>query len=175
MASDVVTGAFALGGVALGGALDWLRGSIATRAATGSQRDELFAALGTACTKLMLQIRLVQQMALPKVSSGIMATQFRENLPPVLTEITVLSTKLSMSADGNLRSASRRVSSAAALLLEHGIDKGEQQEREDELKNALEQLRDARDLSASRWPGRRQRKMLPSSTVPEMTPSGESG
>jgi hypothetical protein len=118
-------------------------------------------------------MRLVQRMALPRVSPGIMATQFRENLLPVLAEITVLSTKLSMSADENLRSASRRVSSAAALLLEHGFDKGEQQEREEELKNALEQLRDARDLSESRWWGRRERKRMRSSAVPEMTPSGD--
>jgi hypothetical protein len=115
---------------------------------------------------------LVQRMALPKLSPGSMAAQFRENLLPVLAEITVLTTKLSMSGDQGLRDASRRVSSAAALLLEHGFGKAEQQPREDELKAALQQLRDARDLAATPWWNWRESRKLRSGATPAALPPG---
>ena len=48
MDSAVTTGAFTLGGVIIGGTLDWARASIAARRAKAGQRDELIAALGAA-------------------------------------------------------------------------------------------------------------------------------
>jgi hypothetical protein len=57
MDSAVTTGAFALGGVALGGCLDWMRASLASKRAEVGQRDELIAALDAACISLMSEAR----------------------------------------------------------------------------------------------------------------------
>jgi hypothetical protein len=57
MDSAVTTGAFALGGVALGGALDWVRASLVSKRAEVGQRDELIAALDAACLSLLTEVR----------------------------------------------------------------------------------------------------------------------
>ena len=57
MDSAVTTGAFALGGVALGGGLDWVRASLASKRAEVGRRDELIAALDAACISLMTEVR----------------------------------------------------------------------------------------------------------------------
>jgi hypothetical protein len=57
MDSAVTTGAFALGGVVLGGGLDWVRASLASKRAEVGQRDELIAALDAACISLMTESR----------------------------------------------------------------------------------------------------------------------
>ena len=57
MDSAVTTGAFALGGVVLGGGLDWVRASLASKRAAVGQRDELIAALDAACISLMTETR----------------------------------------------------------------------------------------------------------------------
>lgn len=55
MDSAVITGAFALGGVVVGGGLDWARASLAARQAAAAERDRLVAALDTACIGLMTE------------------------------------------------------------------------------------------------------------------------
>jgi len=55
MDSAVVTGAFALGGVVIGGGLDWVRASLAGRRAAARERDELIAAIDSACIALMTE------------------------------------------------------------------------------------------------------------------------
>ena len=55
MDSAVITGAFALGGVVVGGGLDWVRASLAARRAAAAERDRLVAALDTACIGLMTE------------------------------------------------------------------------------------------------------------------------
>lgn len=45
MDSAITAGAFALGGVALGGALEWLRGRGSQRRAEAADCDNLFASL----------------------------------------------------------------------------------------------------------------------------------
>jgi hypothetical protein len=57
MDSAVITGAFTLGGVALGGSLDWVRASLASKRAEVGQRDELIAALDAACISLITEAR----------------------------------------------------------------------------------------------------------------------
>jgi len=154
----VVTGSFALGGVALGGVLEWLRAGAASHRAAAAERDEQMAALGTTCTQLLLEIRILRQLLMPRLIPGSMAEQTRARLLPVLGEVTVLSTRLSMQGDAPLRKASQRVVGAAGSLLEHAFDKGGLDEHEEEMKAALKQLRDARDLAAAprrRWRERR--------------------
>jgi hypothetical protein len=58
MDSAVTTGAFALGGVVLGGSLDWVRASLASKRAEVGKRDELIAALDAACISLVSEARL---------------------------------------------------------------------------------------------------------------------
>jgi len=55
MSTAVITGAFALGGVVIGGGLDWVRASLAARRAAAGQRDELITALDAACIALMTE------------------------------------------------------------------------------------------------------------------------
>src|SRR5258707_10607703 len=55
--SAITTGAFALGGVVLGGGLDWVRAFLASKRAEVGQRDELIAALDVACISLMTESR----------------------------------------------------------------------------------------------------------------------
>lgn len=55
MDGAVITGAFTLGGVAVGGVLEWLLAAGARRASAAAERDELFAALCSACTRLMIE------------------------------------------------------------------------------------------------------------------------
>ena len=51
----VITGAFTLGGVVIGGALDWVRASLSGRRAAARERDELIAAIDAACIALMAE------------------------------------------------------------------------------------------------------------------------
>jgi hypothetical protein len=156
----IVAGAFALGGVALGGALEWLRSSVTSRQLNAQQRDYQFAALGTACTQLLLQIRMLRQSQLARIIPGNTAEQLRTKLLPVLAEITLLGTQLSMQSDEHLRVSSRRVNIAAASLLEHTFDKDGLSASEDELQAALARLRDARDHSATNvWRFRKRREL----------------
>lgn len=57
MDGAVVTGVFALGGVVLGGGLDWVRASLASKNDDASRCDELVAALDTACINLIVEAR----------------------------------------------------------------------------------------------------------------------
>lgn len=51
----VITGAFTLGGVVIGGGLDWVRASLTARRAAAGERDELIAAIDSACIALMTE------------------------------------------------------------------------------------------------------------------------
>jgi hypothetical protein len=55
MNSEVITGAFTLGGVVVGGGLDWVRASLAARRAAARERDELIAAIDAACIALLTE------------------------------------------------------------------------------------------------------------------------
>src|SRR5438270_516263 len=55
MDTAVITGAFTLGGVVIGGGLDWVRASLAARRAAARERDELIAAIDSACIALMTE------------------------------------------------------------------------------------------------------------------------
>jgi molybdopterin converting factor small subunit len=57
MDTAVVTGAFTLGGVALGAAVEWLRSAGVARSAAVRERDELFVAMGGACSRLLVAAR----------------------------------------------------------------------------------------------------------------------
>jgi hypothetical protein len=65
MDTAVAAGAFALGGVVVGGALDWVRASIARRQAAASERDQFVAALDAACIRLMTEARLWRTLDTP--------------------------------------------------------------------------------------------------------------
>lgn len=57
MDTAVVTGAFTLGGVVVGAAVEWLRSVGAARKAAAKERDDLFAALSAACARLLVAAR----------------------------------------------------------------------------------------------------------------------
>jgi hypothetical protein len=81
MDSAVTTGAFTLGGVVVGGGLDWARASLAAKHAKASERDGLIAALDAACISLMTEARTwrtldssrskVKQIAFGMLESGL--------------------------------------------------------------------------------------------------------
>lgn len=78
--------------------------------------------------------------------------QTRARLLPVLGEVTILSTQLSMQGDARLREASQQVASAARPLLEDALDRNGFEEHADKMGAALKELYQARDVAASRWP-----------------------
>ena len=88
MDSAVVTGAFTLGGVALGAVLEWARSVLAARH-TAAERDQLFAGLGSACTRLLVQARMIRNLDRPgtklkQLTHGLMEGEARR--PVVLSE-----------------------------------------------------------------------------------------
>lgn len=60
MDSGVTAGAFALGGVALGAVLKWWGDAIARHHATAGSRDEAFAAVSDACTRLHVEASIMR-------------------------------------------------------------------------------------------------------------------
>ena len=89
MDSAVATGVFTLGGVALGALLEWARSALAARQSAGGERDQLFAALGSACTRLLVQARLIRNLDKPgtklkQLTHGVMEGEARR--PMVLSE-----------------------------------------------------------------------------------------
>jgi hypothetical protein len=58
MDTAVVAGAFALGGVALGTLLEWLRSAGAARLAAARERDDLVVAMAAACSRLLTAGRM---------------------------------------------------------------------------------------------------------------------
>jgi hypothetical protein len=65
MDSAVVAGAFGLGGVALGAALNWLRTAAESRGSASGKRDETFEALGAACVRLLVEARTWRSLDKP--------------------------------------------------------------------------------------------------------------
>jgi hypothetical protein len=62
MDTAVVTGVFALGGVVVGGGLEWVRSSLAARRAAAGQRDELVVALDAAGISLMNEAQMLRSL-----------------------------------------------------------------------------------------------------------------
>ena len=216
MDSQVVIGAFTLGGVALGGGLDWVRTSLAARHDAARQRDELIAALDAACVALMAEAQTWRELDTPKLkfrqiafgmleagppelpaASGpkpsaadigyalvgwlgkatakslrhqapvALMDNLRSTVMPLRTEIAVLAVRLSMTGDENIKAATVRLSDAAGALLEHATEPGlRYQERQEELRAAIGQLRRARDAAdAHLWRRRRLRQRITPGTA----------
>jgi hypothetical protein len=223
MDSQVVTGAFTLGGVVIGGALDWVRVSLAARRDAAGQRDELIAALDAACIALMAEVQTWREMdtlklkfrqiafglleagppafpvpgelshkATPKRTAAVdiayalvgwlgkgaakslshqapaaLADSLRTTIMPLRTEIAVLAVRLSMTGDENIKAATVRLSDAAGALLDHAGEPDPQyQERQEELRAAVGQLRRARDAAdAHLWRRRRLRQRITAGTT----------
>lgn len=89
----------------------------------------------------------------------------RRNLLPMLTEIYVLTVRLTLTSDERIRQAAGRLSDAAGGLLEH-IDEPERayRKREKEFEESIGQLRRARDAAASRRFARRRTRRIRSTT-----------
>ena len=77
MDTAVATGAFTLAGVALGAALEWARSAIAARRSAAAERDELFATLGSAGTRLLMHALLIRDLNRP-------GSKFRQLLAGVM-------------------------------------------------------------------------------------------
>ncbi|HVB41955.1 MAG TPA: hypothetical protein VNF47_04525 [Streptosporangiaceae bacterium] len=199
MDAAVATGVFTLGGVVVGAALDWARRGMADRRAQAGRRDEHFAGLVDACTRLGVEARSWRTLDTPKSKMrqfwfGLMeseaqrsavlapnitaaltqwlagggayglrhmhpvavADRIRSNLMPLLSEVFVLTVRLSMTGDDAIKLAADRLGQAAGGLVEH-IDERDRDyaKREDEVQAAIGQLRRARDAAAAHWWRRR--------------------
>ena len=65
MNTAVVTGAFALGGVVLGAAVEWVRSAGTAHRAAARERDDLFVAMGEACSRLLVVARTWRNLNKP--------------------------------------------------------------------------------------------------------------
>jgi hypothetical protein len=200
MDGAVVAGAFALGGVALGALLEWMRSAGVARRAAAGQRDETFAALGAACVRLMVEARTWRSLDKPGSKArqalyGVMESEarhpfnmgddlvtvlrqlgasavvyglrhqmpvsvvqsMRSELMPLMSEIAVLAMRMSMMGDQGLKDAASRISDATGMLVENLAARDrDYAKREDEVRDAIGQLRRARDAAAAqRWHRRR--------------------
>lgn len=82
MDTAVVTGAFTLGGVAVGAAVEWLRSAGAARRVAAKERDDLFAALSAACARLLIAARTWRSLntagaKLRQAAYGVMESEAR--------------------------------------------------------------------------------------------------
>jgi hypothetical protein len=200
MDTAVVAGAFALGGVVLGAALNWLRSAAEAHGAASGKRDETFAALGAACIRLMVEARtwrsldkpaskarqalygvlesearhpfsvgddlitVLRQLGASAMVHGLrhqmpvsVAQSLRSELMPLTSEITVLAIRLSMMGGESLKDAADRISDATGSLVENlAARERDYAKREAEVRDAIGQLRRARDAAAARcWYRRR--------------------
>jgi hypothetical protein len=83
----IVAGAFALGGVVLGGAMNWATGRGAARRAVAGQRDEAMAALADVCVRLRVEARTWRDLRTPKsklqqLLFGVMESEARHGRSP---------------------------------------------------------------------------------------------
>lgn len=109
---------------------------------------------------LLLEARLVRALRLPRLIAGKMAEQQRDNVFPLVGEVTDQTVRLSMNGDPRIREASDRLGSACAGLLERAFEPGAIAGQEAELNNALLLLRLARDLAATpKWHWRQRIKL----------------
>ena len=211
MNGEVITGAFALGGVVVGGGLDWIRATLAARRAAAGERDQLIAAIDSACIALMIEAQTWRNLEKPKprlrqIGFGILeagppdlpargspplsavdftyrligwlgkaaakglpheqpvalADKLRSTVMPLLTEISVLGVRLSMTGDENIKAATVRLSEAAGALLEYIAEPAARYlKRQVELRAAIGQLRRARDAAdAPPWRRRQLRQKI---------------
>jgi len=194
MNGELVTGAFTLGGVALGAALEWARSGLAARNAAAGQRDRQVTALADACIRLQIECRmwrtldktsvkfrqlmygvLESEAQNPVVGSDLAtagrqlmasaavnglrhmfpvnsADRARKEVLPLMSEVTVLAIRLSMTRDKGIKAASNSVGEAASGLLEHLADKDrDYSKQEAALQTAIGELRRARDAAAEPW------------------------
>jgi hypothetical protein len=195
----IVAGAFALGGVVLGGAMNWAAGRGVARREVAGQRDEAMAALADVCVRLQAEARTWRDLHTPKsklqqLLFGVMESEARRpvalapnaaaaltqlavgsvaygmrnahpvaqaeglcrQVMPLLSEVTVLSMRLSMSGDEGIKAACVRVSTAAVALIENITERPhDYARREAEVEASAGQLRRARDAAAAPWWWRR--------------------
>jgi hypothetical protein len=117
MDTAVVTGAFTLGGVVVGGALDWARSSIAARRATSAERDQLVTALDVACLNLITETRLWRTLDRPMSKLLQLSYGLLGELPDLLPSASSAAVSASLSEIGY--SLIRWAGAAAAKSLPH--------------------------------------------------------
>jgi hypothetical protein len=84
------------------------------------------------------------------------ADRLRDQLLPLMSEITSLAVRLSMTGDTQIHKAAIRLSNAATSLVQHMFERDRRYaRRETELEDALRQLRRTRDAANARWWRRR--------------------
>lgn len=117
MDAAVVTGAFTLGGVVVGGALDWARASIAARRAAAGQRDQLVSALDAVCIKLLLEVRMWRTLDTPMSKLRQLAFGLLGEFPELAASASPVTVRTSLSDVGY--ALVRWVGKGAAKSLPH--------------------------------------------------------
>jgi hypothetical protein len=148
--AGVVGGAFALGGVVLGGAMNWAAGWDAERRAAAGRRDEAFGALVEVCTRLQSEAMSPETMSPEKREAG------RERVRGLVSEVMLRTLRLSMVDDEAITDATGRVGDAIASLVRAYGEPGEvRAQRVEALSAALAEVRRARNAAAAPWWRRR--------------------
>jgi hypothetical protein len=140
-----------IGGTIAGSGLTWLQSTGQSRHAQAAARDEQFTAISSECADLINQVRLWRS----QTSVSVRAMRGNDLLA-IERQIMANSVRLSMCDSIPFKHAIRWVSDAVRDFIDLADQPG-YTERETELRAALVQLRNARDLAASTWwqPGRR--------------------
>jgi hypothetical protein len=142
VAASWVAVAGTLGGVAVGGGLDWARSARAERRAAADRRDEAFAAVVEVCAWLRLEAdsdrRRVRGESLEITAAYFEALEPR--IRELVSQVMLLTVRLSMVDDEAIAAAAGRVMQAAPKVLAHFDESGEAYaQRVNELDAALGQ------------------------------------
>jgi hypothetical protein len=162
--AGVIGGAFALGGVVLGGGMNWAASRGAERRAAAGRRGEHFIALVDAVGRLQSEAMILRGPAAPSPESW-RSRQLEQvakvestdrALIPLLSEVQSLSLRLSMTDDSALKDATDRIRNAATAVVGHiGEDDQAYERHLGELGGAVRQLAQARRAAAAHWWRRR--------------------
>jgi len=150
MDTATVTGAFALGGVALGAVGAWLQASAAGRRAAARALDSQFALVVRSVDQLLMETALASYRS--AIKQPLSLDDVTTRVLPLLYEVNTSAVQLSVHGDRRVSEASEAVQTIAKKLVMNAPgDPDGYGQRAARMRTAVSQLRAARDLTQAGW------------------------
>jgi hypothetical protein len=150
MDTAIVTGAFALGGVAVGAVGAWLQAAAASRRAAARTLDAQFALVVRSVDQLLMETAMASYRS--AIKQPISPDDVTTRVLPLLYEVNTAAVQLSMHGDRRVSQASEAVQTIARkLVMDSPGDADGYGRRAARMRTAVTQLRAARDLTHAGW------------------------
>lgn len=150
MDTAIVTGAFALGGVALGAVGAWLQVGAASRRAATRALDAQFALVARSVDQLLMETAMSSYRS--AIKQPLSLDDVTTRVLPLLYEVNTSAVQLSMHGDRRVSEASEAVQTIAKkLVIDAPGDPDGYGRRAARMRTAVTQLRAARDLNQAGW------------------------